>query len=337
MSRPRPLAGIALAGLVASIAAAEPVLDPPPRADASPFAAAEDGEDAAPEDEVPEAEPAVPPDGPTPAPSTPAVLPPGAPPASLLEVAREVRTRPLAERIAAISEPMLGLPHTDDPLGEGRGHDADPLARYDTYDCLTFVEEVLSLALSGEPTHAAPMRLGFRYGAAEPAYPNRRHFMELQWLPGNIADGRLIDTTTEYGETTRFERAVTDATWKAWGRRSLFALTDAQLPTGTMALDVLSLDAALAVVDRIRPGSIVATVREDRSWVPIWITHVGFALPGEHGPVLRHATRMPSSLRVRDHGLAWYLEHVKTYKNWKVAGIAIFEPVEQGPRRARLP
>lgn len=268
---------------------------------------------------------------------------PGAPqlgglPPELIARARAVANLPLADRMAAVSELMLDRPYLADPLGEGQGIDADPLARYDAYDCLTFLEEVLALSLAGDPAHSAHVRLSLRYGDTTPDYRTRRHFMELQWIPGNIADGWLIDTTSTYGPVTRMEREITPDTWAAWRARPRFALTDEELPLGLMSLDVLDLDDALAVVDEIAPGSLILTVREDRSWNPIWISHVGFVMPDIEGKPrqVRHATRM-SSRTVRDHGLAWYLEHLKTYSKWPAAGVAILEPIDQGPRRARLP
>ena len=270
-------------------------------------------------------------------------VPLGATPQALLDEARRVRNQPLPDRMKAISDLMMGRPYLADPLGEGRGVDADPFARYDVYDCLTFLEEVLALAEAGDPAHAASTRLGLRYGQQSPPYAHRRHFMELQWIPGNIEDGWLVDTTAEYGPVTHMEREVTLDTWNSWAARKGFAHTDDELPIGTMKLDVLSLDDAIAAADRIRPGTIVLTVRVDRPWKPIWISHVGFVLPNDDGdqadgnkPMVRHATRMADK-KVRDHGLAWYFEHLKSYSKWPAAGIALLEPVEQGPRISRLP
>ncbi|MBW1876826.1 MAG: DUF1460 domain-containing protein [Deltaproteobacteria bacterium] len=272
----------------------------------------------------------------TPAPSGALVPAQGSIPAEVLDAARSAHLLPLAERMKAVSEPLLGQPYMADPLGEGSGMDADPLARYDAFDCLTLVEEVLALSLAGDPVHATPIRLGLRYAGDEHAYATRRHFMELQWLPAALENQWLRETTAEYGVVASYHREVTPALWANWGRRSLFALTDEQLPTGEMRLDYLPLEAAIEAVDRIRPGSIVMTVREDRPWVPIWITHLGFTVPAET-PTLRHASRMKSAQVSRDHSLSWYLEHLRTYKNWKAAGIAIFEPVEFGPRLSLLP
>jgi len=254
-------------------------------------------------------------------------------PSAVLKAARESAGLPLPHRMRAVSDAMLNRPYVSDPLGEGTGVDADPLARYDVFDCLTFTEEVLSLALSGDPADAARIRNSLRYGDEPRDYVHRRHFMELQWIPENIASGWLVDTTAEYGPTRSLERLVTADTWASWQSRGRFAHRDDQLPIGQMRLAVLPLDTALRVHEDLRPGSIILTVREDRSWKPIWVSHVGFLIPGEDRPTLRHATKMGSG-KSRDHSLKWYLEHVATYENWKVVGITILEPVDFGPRVA---
>ena len=178
--------------------------------------------------------------------------PVGAMPRSLYDRALEVRDHPLHQRIELISQWFLGLPHEHDPLGEGAQEDADPLTRYDLFDCLTFVEEVLALALAGDPAHATEVRLDLRYdGRAD--YAARRHFMELQWLPDNVERGYLVDTTASYGDVVHREREVDLAMWRNWADRPRFAYEDAELPIGTMALDILPLERALEVADKIRP------------------------------------------------------------------------------------
>jgi len=267
--------------------------------------------------------------------STPALLQPpiGQMPPKVLEAARDAAKLPLPERMRAISDAMLDRPYASDPLGEGQGIDADPLARYDVFDCLTFTEEVLALALAGDPADAARIRNHLRYADQTPAYVNRRHFMELQWIPANIDNGWLVDTTSEYGTVVDMSREVTPETWSTWAGRAQFAHRDGELPIGAMRLSVLPLETALEVHETIRPGSLILTVREDRSWKPIWVSHIGFLVPGEDRPTLRHATKMGKGSS-RDHSLKWYLEHLTTYKNWKVVGITVLEPVDYGPREA---
>ena len=71
--------------------------------------------------------------------------------------------------------------------------------------------------------------------------------------------------------------------------------------------------------------------------MPLWVTHVSLLVANEEGKlVMRHATKMGSG-GTRDHSLEWYLGHLETYKNWKVEGIAVMEPLEPGPRRTALP
>jgi hypothetical protein len=253
-------------------------------------------------------------------------------PGAVANAARAAANLPLPERMKAVSELLLGKPYVLDPMGEGFGKDADPLARYDAFDCLTFLEETLALSLAADPTDAGRIRHELRYGDAPVAYGNRHHFMELQWIPANQQRGFIRPTSGDYGvEPTHLAKTVTRETWAKWSRRRLFTLTDEELPTGPIALDALSIDAALKVVDKIRPGTLVFTVRADRAGVPIWISHVGFTVPAEV-PTVRHATKIGSD-RSRDQGLAWYLNHLRTYKNWPAFGVSLWEPIEQGPRR----
>lgn len=249
-----------------------------------------------------------------------------------LELARSVAQLPLPARIAAISASFKGAPYVNDPLGEGRAPDSDPLVRHDAFDCLTYVEEVLALSLAADPASVGAVRLDLRYGGRPVAYENRHHLMEVQWLPNAVARGWLRDTAAEYGPVHVLERDVTLATWRAWSRRPRFAMTDEQLPVGPMRLEYLSLEDAIAAAPRIRPGSVVLAVREDRAHIPVWITHLGFVVEGDQ-PTFRHASSMRSAMQVRDNPLVSYLQHLAGYQNWKTLGVAIYEPIEQGPRR----
>lgn len=241
----------------------------------------------------------------------------------------------LPERLARVSASLLGDPYVNDALGEGVPPDPDPPVRYDAWDCLTFTEEVLALALAGDPDGASAIRGALRYHG-DPAYVSRNHFMELQWIPNAVEQGWLRDSTLDYGvPVTHLERVVDDQTWAAWRSRSKFAMADDELPRGPMALDVIGIDDALGMLDRIRPGSVLLTVRQDRSWSPIWISHVGIVMP-TNPPTVRHATKMGAG-STRDHDLEWYVEHLRTYGNPPALGVALLEPMDYGPRLARLP
>ena len=256
-------------------------------------------------------------------------------PDELQEIALQVQDLPLGERMDHISRPMLGLPYLNDALGEGKAPDFDPPARYDAYDCLTFVEEVLALSVPADPISAPMIRNHVRYTDGVSSYENRRHFMLQQWVPENIASGILVDITAEFGETHLIEKVVTAQTWASWRKRKNFQLPDEALPVGQYSLQVLSLDAAVEIVDQIPVGAIILTVREDLSYVPILVSHVGFMVSSSDVPRMRHATKLGND-RIRDERLAWYLDHVRWYDWWQVEGITILMPQELGPRRSAL-
>lgn len=248
--------------------------------------------------------------------------------------AASVHDLPLPERLGAITERWLGVPYQDGPLGEAGGFDADPVTRYDRFDCLTFVEEALALALANDAVDVARVRRALRYrDGGPPTYENRRHFMLAEWIPGTIADGWLRDATGDFPEATELTHAVTPETWSGWSRRGLFSLSDARLPVGTQTFPHLPLSAFQAdptLVERIPDGAVIFTLRVVAPHLPIAITHVGLTVPGAV-PTVRHATKIGTDM-VKDHRLDWYVKNLEAYKNWPAAGLIVLEPLEYGPR-----
>lgn len=258
-------------------------------------------------------------------------------PPEVADAVRAVAGAPVGVRMEAASRSFLGLPYVNDAAGEGTMEDPDPPSRYDAFDCLTFVEEVLALALAADPLDAPTIRDALRYQGA-PAWKNRRHFMEAEWVPDAIRNGLLEDVTATVGVASTLEKVVTPATWRGWGRRTrLFGrLADADLPVGTWSLPYLDLDEAERVVGEIPPGSILLTLRQPREGVPIVVTHISTVVPlPDGGMKMRHATRM-GVRNVRDDDLGWYVHHLRDYSNWPSLGITILRPIEQGPRRSAL-
>ncbi len=270
--------------------------------------------------------------------------PPGPPfdegvlPEELARIALEVRDRPIGERMAAISAPLMGTPYLIDATGEGGEIDPDPPARYDAFDCLTFVEEIMALALAPDPRSAPAIRNDLRWGhGRDRSYENRHHFMLEQWIPAAIENGYLTDITHTLGETHRVRKTVTAKTWQWWKKRELFKLPDSKLPTGDYELQVLSLAEALLVAEDIPDGALILTVRKSKDYVPIVVSHLGFKVPSADPavPLMRHATKMGKTPRVRNDKLKYYLEHVRWYHWWPVDGITVLMPREAGPRVSR--
>jgi len=263
----------------------------------------------------------------------------GAIPEPIAKAAHDHRNAPIGQRITAISEAMMGTPYLNDATGEGTAPDFDPPARYDAFDCLTFVEEVLALSLAPDVRGAAAVRNSLRYGDGQPTtYEDRLHFMLQQWVPQAIEAGWVRDITAELGETRLMQKKVTLRNWQWWKGRKLFLLPDERLPTGTFRMQVLTPGSAWDVAPEIPDGAIVLTVRESKDHVPIIVTHLGFkvssAVPDK--PFFRHATKMGKRPRVRNDWLRWYVEHNRWYHWWPVAGFTVLMPQEAGPRLSRL-
>ena len=257
-------------------------------------------------------------------------------PAEVSERVRTLRSESLGERIGQHSAAFLGVPYTEGPLGEAGGLDPDPLYRYDTFDCLTFVEEVMALSLANDPVSVHQVRKGLRYQSGGPStYENRRHFMLAEWIPQTIEEGWMFDLTPELPGSVELSHSVRFETWKTWSRRSLFPLTDDRLPVGTQRFYYLPLDAAEAAVNRIPAGAVIFTLRKPLDHIPIAITHVGLTVPADK-PTMRHATKMGEG-GVRDDSLVWYINHLRTYTNWPVAGLVVLMPQDQGPKASRIP
>ena len=258
--------------------------------------------------------------------SPPSSLPP------LVETAvRESRALPLPERIDIISKSLLGLTYRLDPMGEGVLPDTDPLVQYEAFDCLTYVEEVLALALASESTSASTLRRAFRYQAEIVSYAQRNHFMELQWIPSAIDHGYLTEITKTLGETVSTTVEVTPTTWKKWRKRNQFKLTEDTRPVGTFTLDVLPLEDALRAIDQFPSGSIVLSVHVPKQNTPTLVSHLGFVVPGTQ-PTLRHASSLGPK-KVQDTRLRTHLRRLQTaYKVWPMLGVVVLMPQEQGMR-----
>jgi len=235
--------------------------------------------------------------------------------------------QPMAARIEAISTPLLGAPYALDPLGEGEGIDDDPLERWDRFDCLTFVEQVLVEAYASPVLPAETVLSELRYGGAPPSYDNRNHFMELQWIPNAIRRGYLLDITDHFGRTTDLTLTVDDALWAQYGRRAPWKGSPEARPQGEMHLQVLPLPLAQALADAIPAGTLLLVVRQPKPNTPVWVTHLGFVLDGPH-KTLRHASRMKSVMAVTDTPLARYLRYLDTWTRWPVLGVSLLAPLE---------
>lgn len=192
----------------------------------------------------------------------------------------------------------LGAKYVLDPLGEGAGYDADPLIRFDAFDCTTFVETVLA---DGDVARLNKIR----YAGGVVAFENRNHFIETDWLPNN-AD--LVEVVSARYGTTKLRNVTIDK--RAWASVAHGINIDAAPQIATIEYIPYSV---LGKINNAEPLIVLFVVapRDDKKLATdIAVVHMGFLLPG--GRVLRHAS---TGRGVVDDNFAQYVAKREKMRN----------------------
>lgn len=257
---------------------------------------------------------------------------------AILERIRAAReSDALADRLRVVSDPFLGAPYALSPLGEGEGQDPDPRIRYDAFDCTTFVETTVALALADDVDEARALLDYIRYRGGQPGFLARRHFPEAEWIPELEQLGFLEDITREVGgDAVVVEKKRLDvAVWERRKRPSHLELPAERIPQGEFALDVWPLDVARAEQKKIPPGTLLNLVRVDFKSVPVRVSHQGLVIEKNGKLYLRHAAdRMFHS--VVDEPLDHFFLRMQKYKKWPVAGVNLARLKEPDGWRTKL-
>jgi hypothetical protein len=103
----------------------------------------------------------------------------------------------MQERIDWISGQFLGVHYVLGSLGEGpkAQYDQFPQYRIDAFDCDTYVNTVLSIALANSVTSFQQRIKNVRYKNGIVSYLQRNHFTGLDWNQNNQQSGILKDIT----------------------------------------------------------------------------------------------------------------------------------------------
>lgn len=127
----------------------------------------------------------------------------------------------LTARLDKISKSFLGLPYgKGGPLGEGKEgrYDQDPLYRFDTFDCTTYVETVMALSFSRGVNEFETHQDQIRYTNGEVDYLKRNHFTDLQWIPENVKNGFMSEINEEIVDVSELKIAEATINFAGWLR-----------------------------------------------------------------------------------------------------------------------
>ena len=179
-------------------------------------------------------------------------------------------------RNTTIGEQYIGKPYVNNPLGEGVAPDADPLVRFDAFDCTTFVETTLA---DGNLEKLTKIR--YKDGVAN--FINRNHFIETDWLSNN--SNILTDVTSKYGRTAVRRVKINRAEWlkRNYGIDDTATIKTVDLRyipyNAVKNIDNANPLIVLFIGDKYKDTKILGT--------DLAVMHMGFLLPGG---ILRHAS-----------------------------------------------
>ncbi len=236
----------------------------------------------------------------------------------------ELQPLPFKERLLAASERFLGTPYGVSPLGEGEGVDPDPRLRWDSVDCVTFVEESMALSLAHRPEEVLPRLDAIRYRGGTPGYTARNHLMEAGWLPANTEAGFVRDVTFALGgaDAVTGHKVLGPEAWESAGGRAL-ALPESAHATGTFSFGLLPLARVRAHARGFPSGTVLLVVREDGPDRITRVSHLGLVVQRGGKTYLRHATSVPPRAVV-DEELGHLLAR-QARAAWKVVGVSLWE------------
>ena len=117
----------------------------------------------------------------------------------------------IQRRIELASAALLGASYQAGALGEGSSgeYDRNPLYRFDHFDCETYVDTVVALALATSFLDFKKKLNQIRYKQANINFLQRNHFPSADWIPNNKKNGNIQELTYRIaGQKTRIATAL---------------------------------------------------------------------------------------------------------------------------------
>lgn len=252
-------------------------------------------------------------------------------------LAEELDTLPVGERVARLGERFVGtpyIPRTLDPPGPER-----LVVNLRAFDCVTFVESMLTLARVVEVAGASATPPGadaladayqrtltsVRYrGGQLDGYASRLHYFS-EWIADNQAKGFVRDVTAQLGgivdpEPRTFMTAHRDAYTQLADPGTFQAVADMERRLAGTPRSMIPEDRVADVQDRIRSGDIIAAT----STLPgLDVAHTGIALWRDGVLHLMHAPLVGEAVQISEASLAARLLRLSAQD-----GIMVARPLE---------
>jgi Protein of unknown function (DUF1460) len=115
--------------------------------------------------------------------------------------------RSVASRIDALSRFFLGCPYKSNPLVGSAETTEVFTVSLDAFDCVTYIETVLALALASNVDDFVERLRTIRYEHGEIQWKRRNHYMAL-WLRNNVREGILTAVSVRAITTHKLDRVL---------------------------------------------------------------------------------------------------------------------------------
>ena len=230
------------------------------------------------------------------------------------------QARPMTVNIVGESAKLLGRPYQRNPLGEGSQayFDQAPSTRLDAFDCQTYVNTVLALALTKKDEAYQNWLTRLRYHALPPRFLSRNHFVSTDLNPHWHRLHVTQDFTQILSKThTKTSTAIIDKT--SWlqhlpntrvrlinntpseQHKRYQVLRAKHLPSQVSRITYLPIQALFKngkpntpLLQHIPSGTILEIVRPNwnltlKMGTHLQVSHLGFVIHTTKGLMFRHA------------------------------------------------
>lgn len=198
----------------------------------------------------------------------------------------------------------LGAEYKTSPLGEEKSPDADPLIRFDAFDCTTFVETSLA---DGDIEKLN----NIRYKDGEIDFLSRNHFIESDWLINN--SDMVKNVSSLYGPTKIRSVTIDKQNWL-----KVVHNIDADFKTEKVNLEYIPYE-DIKIIDTDKPLIVLFIVgnseKYDKLGTDVAVVHMGFLLPDGR---LRHASSQFGKVMDTD-----FYEYIKNKKGLGITLVGI--------------
>lgn len=205
------------------------------------------------------------------------------------------KTLTQSEKISLVSEKFLGTPYQSNMLDGSDSKKEKLVIDFIGLDCFTYLEYVIALYQSHSESHFLKNMVKTRYIDSEISFYNRKHFF-TDWA--NRDDKVAEDITTEISPKTL--ECVKSLNQKSENQKYLPGI-----PIVSRMINYIpssAIDSSL--INKLKSGDLIGI------YTPLPgldVSHVGFFIATEQGPIFRHASSSKDNQRVVDSPLMPYL------------------------------